>query len=101
VLDIWFEETVKLRLKGRGYLIRFADDFVMIFSLESDAKRVMEGLPKRFGRYGLRLHPDKTRMLQFKRPHNSEGNDPTPPGGESLTFWDLPIIGEKPEMGNG
>ncbi len=86
VLDVWFEQTVKPRLQGRGYLIRYADDFVMIFSVEKDAKRVMEALPKRFWRYGLRLHPDKTRMVQFKRPQNSEENDQPPPGGGSFDF---------------
>jgi len=49
-------------------LIRYADDFVIIFELEQDAKRVEQVLPKRFGKYGLRLHPDKTRLMRFERP---------------------------------
>ena len=68
VLDEWFESEVKPRLKGRAFLIRFADDFVMGFELESDARRVWEVLPKRFGKYGLALHPDKTRLLDFRSP---------------------------------
>jgi len=68
VLDEWFEEAVKPRVHGAACLIRFADDFVLVFELETDARRVLEVLPKRFGRYGLRLHPDKTRLVRFKRP---------------------------------
>lgn len=68
VLDVWFEEEVKPRLRGRAFLIRYADDFVMGFACEEDARRVLEVLPKRFGRFGLTLHPDKTRLVPFRRP---------------------------------
>jgi RNA-directed DNA polymerase len=68
VLDVWFEEEVKPRLKGRAFLIRYADDFVMGFACEEDARRVLEVLPKRFGKYGLTLHPEKTRLVPFRRP---------------------------------
>jgi group II intron reverse transcriptase/maturase len=75
VLDTWFEQTVKPRLKGRASLIRYADDAVLVFELEGDARRVMDVLPKRFGRYGLTLHPEKTRLVPFQgRPPGS------PPG---------------------
>lgn len=72
VLDVWFEQEVKPRLTGRAFLIRYADDFVIAFSLESDAHRVMEVLPKRFGRYGLTLHPEKTRLVPFRRPRQDD-----------------------------
>jgi RNA-directed DNA polymerase len=68
VLDVWFEQQVKPRLKGRAFLVRYADDFVMGFACEEDARRVLEVLPKRFGKYGLTLHPDKTRLVRFTRP---------------------------------
>ncbi len=68
VLDKWFERDVKPRLQGRASLVRYADDFVMVFSCEEDARRVMEVLPKRLGKYGLTLHPDKTRLVEFRRP---------------------------------
>jgi hypothetical protein len=68
VLDTWFEQEVKPRLKGRAFLIRFADDAVLCFSREDDARRAHEVLPKRFGRYGLTLHPEKTRLVRFERP---------------------------------
>jgi group II intron reverse transcriptase/maturase len=68
VLDLWFERDVQPRLQGRACLIRYADDFVIGFEREDDAKRVMEVLGLRFERFGLKLHPDKTRLLPFERP---------------------------------
>lgn len=68
VLDVWFEAVVKPRMKGKASLVRYCDDFVMCFELESDARRVMQVLPKRMEKYGLQLHPEKTRLLPFRRP---------------------------------
>lgn len=68
VLDLWFEREVKSRLKGRASLVRYADDFVIVFALEQDARRVEAVLGKRFAKYGLRLHPEKTRLVRFERP---------------------------------
>ena len=68
VLDTWFERDVKPRLKGRAILVRYADDVAMMFSCEEDARRVMAVLPERFEKYGLTLHPDKTRLVEFRRP---------------------------------
>lgn len=68
VLDVWFENVVKPLLKGEGFLVRFADDFVMGFARKEDAERVMAVLAKRFEKYGLSLHPEKTRMLDFRSP---------------------------------
>jgi len=75
VLDGWFERAVKPRLKGRALLVRYADDAVMVFRNEEDARRVMEVLPKRFGKYGLTLHPEKTRLVEFQRPDHRPPND--------------------------
>ncbi len=66
VLDVWFEEEVKPRLQGRAFLIRYADDFVLGFAEEADARRVLDVLPKRFGKYGLTIHPEKTRLVDFR-----------------------------------
>jgi hypothetical protein len=71
VVDVWFEETVKPRLFGRAFLIRYADDLAMVFSNERDAERVMAVPPKRFGKYGLTLHPEKTRLVAFRPPPKS------------------------------
>jgi RNA-directed DNA polymerase len=68
VLDVWFAQEVKPRLKGRAFLVRYADDFVMGFACEGDARRVLDVLPKRFGKYGLTIHLDKTRLVPFLRP---------------------------------
>jgi group II intron reverse transcriptase/maturase len=68
VLDAWFEQEIRPRLKGAAYLIRYADDVVLGFAREDDARRVLAVLPKRFGKYGLTLHPDKTRLIPFQRP---------------------------------
>jgi group II intron reverse transcriptase/maturase len=75
VLDDWWFTEVMPRLKGRAFLIRYADDLVIGFENESDARRVMEVLPKRFGKYGLSLHPDKTRLVPFARPQKQVGPD--------------------------
>jgi group II intron reverse transcriptase/maturase len=72
VLDEWFEQQIKPRLKGAAYLIRYGDDVVLGFAQEEDAQRVMAVLPKRFGTYGLTLHPDKTRLIPFQRPPAGE-----------------------------
>jgi group II intron reverse transcriptase/maturase len=68
VLDRWFEEEVRPRLRGWAFLVRFADDFVIVCVREDDARRILEVLAKRFGRFGLSLHPDKTRLVRFVRP---------------------------------
>lgn len=68
VLDEWFEKEVKPRLKGRAFLVRYADDAVLGFANQQDAERVYAVLHKRFARYALTLHPEKTRLVCFARP---------------------------------
>ena len=68
VLDEWFSEVIQPRLKGRSFIVRYADDFVLGFEREKDAQRVMEVLFKRFEKYSLRLHPEKTRMINLNQP---------------------------------
>jgi len=68
VVDTWFELDVRPRMKGQAHLFRYADDAVMLFQKEDDAKRVLDVLPKRFEKYGLALHPEKTRLVRFHRP---------------------------------
>jgi len=67
VLDKWFEEVVKPRLKGEAHEIRFADDAILCFEHKEDAEKVLSVLPNRFAKYGLTLHPEKTRLLEFGR----------------------------------
>jgi len=66
VLDEWFETVVKPRVRGRTFSVRYADDAILAFSNEADARRVMAALPKRFARFGLTLHPTKTRLVRFR-----------------------------------
>ena len=70
VLDEWFETVARPRLKGRCILVRYADDAVLAFEDHLAAKRALAALGQRLGRYGLTLHPDKTRFVdfRFKRP---------------------------------
>ena len=90
VLDEWFEREVRPRLIGRAYLVRYADDFIMGFELEEDARRVLAVLPKRFERYGLTLHPEKTRLVAFQRPNRppdgGSGSGPKPETFDLLGF---------------
>jgi group II intron reverse transcriptase/maturase len=82
VLDEWFHQVVKPRRKGRCFLIRYVDDFVIGCEHEEDAKRVLEVLPKRLARFGLTVHPDKTRLVSFQRPRQRPGvNSAAPPPG--------------------
>ena len=83
VLDQWFEVDVKPRLKA-CQLVRYADDFVIAFQLETDARRVMDVLPKRFGKYGLTLHPGKTRLVKFTKPRRKGGDEGDGPGSFEL-----------------
>ena len=86
VLDQWFEHDVRPRMRGRVHLIRYADDFVVTFELEEDARRVAAVLPKRFERYGLSLHPDKTRLLPFARPPRDQDEGKGPATFDFLGF---------------
>jgi group II intron reverse transcriptase/maturase len=70
VLDEWYVGEVKPRMRGRSFLIRWADDFIMGFESESDMRRVKEVLAKRFLRFKLELHPEKTACIPFGRPRN-------------------------------
>jgi len=76
VLDEWFETTVRPRMGGNCFLVRFADDFVMGLAIKGDAERVFRVLPRRFERYGLKIHPEKSRLVQFSRPLGRPGKGP-------------------------
>jgi len=68
VLDKWIEERVRPKAHGNVVVVRYADDFVILFRAEHDARAVYAALPKRFAEYGLTLHPDKTRLIHFRQP---------------------------------
>jgi group II intron reverse transcriptase/maturase len=79
VLDQWFEHTVKPLLQSSAALIRYADDAVLCFRAEKDARRVYRVISQRFAKHGLTLHPGKTKLLHFQR----KGAQP---GGEDTSF---------------
>jgi group II intron reverse transcriptase/maturase len=83
VLDEWYEREVKPRLRGGTTYVRFADDVLMGFERREDAERVREVLGKRLARYGLSLAPDKTRLVDFRKPPNGQ------PGGKGPGTFDF------------
>jgi len=92
VLDGWFVHEVLPRLQGAAYLVRYADDLVFVFARKEDAERVHSVLPKRFGKYGLTLHPEKTRLVPFHRPGRKDSDDDGPGTFDLLGFthhWGL------------
>ncbi len=98
VLDVWFDREVRPRLSGEARLFRYADDAVFLFANEDDARRVMDVLPKRFGKYGLTLHPEKTRLVEFRRPDRRPPGGPTKGGTFDLLgfthFWGVARSGK-------
>ncbi len=87
VLDVWWAREVQPRMRGRTALVRYADDFVLVFETEEDARRVEAVLSKRFEKYGLKLHPEKTRLVRFERP------DSRPPGGDGGSRSSFDLLG--------
>jgi RNA-directed DNA polymerase len=88
VLDEWFVRDVRPNLGGDAAMVRYADDIVVLFERKQDAERFLDALPKRFGKYGLALHPDKTRLVAFRRP-GRVGNDDDRPGTFNLLGFTL------------
>ena len=67
ILDLWIMEAVKPKLKGEIYLVRYADDFIIMFQYENEAKLVYQELIKRLAKFGLELEGSKTRIIPFGR----------------------------------
>ena len=85
-LDVWFTEQVKPRLRGKSVLVRYADDAVFGFERRDDAERVVAVLEKRLARFGLSINPDKTRLLDFRRPRMLQGEGKGPSTFDFLGF---------------
>jgi group II intron reverse transcriptase/maturase len=86
VLDLWFEREVRPRLKGFAQLVRYADDFIIAFERKEDAESVLDQIGARMGRYGLALHPDKTRLVPFEKPPVTQGTGKGPATFDFLGF---------------
>lgn len=66
-LDAWFETTVRAHVRGYVQLVRYADDFVIAVQYQNDAKRIEQAIQNRFAKYGLEIHPTKSRCISFGR----------------------------------
>ncbi len=97
VLDGWFVKEVKPRMKGYCFIVRFADDFIIGCQYEEDASRIMEVLPKRFDRFGLSIHPEKTKLIAFGRPAFGEA---TGKGEATFDFLGFTHYWAKSRKGN-
>ena len=95
VLDDWFVKTVKPRMKGKTAMVRYADDAVIMCELEEDAQRIYKVLGARFEKYGLKIHPEKTKLLNFKKPKDGQKK-----GDNSFTFLGFTHYWTKSQKGN-
>jgi RNA-directed DNA polymerase len=100
VLDEWFEKVVKPRLRGEAYEIRFADDFILCFQYREDAEKVLDVLKKRFAKYGLTLHPDKTRLMEFGRKALYQSEKPGGPKPGTFDFLGFTHLCKRSRKGN-
>jgi len=103
VLDRWFADQVVPCLKGTATLVRYADDAVIVCRRPDDAERLLAVLPKRFGRYGLTLHPAKTRLVRFERPllwAGKRGDDRSKDGPGSFDFLGFTYYWRRSRNGN-
>jgi len=98
VLDEWFETEVRPRLSGDCTLARYADDAVMAFANIDDAQRVMAVLGRRLGRFGLTLHPDKTRLVDFRPKQTGSARHPNTEG-TSFDFLGLTHVWGRSRQG--
>jgi RNA-directed DNA polymerase len=100
VLDEWFEQEVKPRLRGEAHEVRFADDFILCFQYKEDAERVLEVLRKRFAKYGLTLHPEKTRLIEFGVAVVEKAQRPGGKPPETFDFLGFTHIATRSRRGN-
>jgi len=95
VLDEWFEEVVKPLMRGKAAMVRYADDVVIICEQKEDTERIYKVLGLRFEKYGLKIHPEKTRLIDFNRPSRGQGK-----GIDSFTFLGFTHYWTKSRKGN-
>jgi RNA-directed DNA polymerase len=99
VLDEWFEQEVKPRLRGEAHEVRFADDFILCFQYREDAERVLEALGRRFSKYGLTLHPEKTRLIEFGKQAVKKSESPGGKPPETFDFLGFTHIATRSRRG--
>ncbi len=98
VLDEWFETVARPRLAGRCLLVRYADDAVMAFEDRASGLKMLDALGKRLGRYGLTLHPTKTRFVDFRPTSKRDGHDDG--GPTTFDFLGFTHVWGKSRKGN-
>jgi retron-type reverse transcriptase len=89
VLDKWFAETVKPPMKGKTFMVRYADNAIIGCEKKEDADRIMKVLALRFAKYGLTIHPKKARLVDFTKPDGAKRQiqfTPNPPAVQSVRF---------------
>ena len=99
VLDEWFEQVVKPRLRGEAHEARFADDFILCFQYKEDAERVLEALKRRFSTYGLTLHPEKTRLIEFGKQAVMKSERPGGKPPETFDFLGFTHVAKRSRRG--
>ena len=100
VMDKWFHEVVLPRLQGKAFEVRFADDVMLCFENKADALRVMEVLPKRLAKYGLELHPEKTKLVNFTRPQGNGRDYKRGTRPDTFTFLSFTHFWKRSRKGN-
>ena len=88
-------KVVKPRMRGKAAMVRYADDAIIICELKEDAERIYKVLGARFEKYGLKIHPEKTRLLDFTRPTDGQGK-----GNSSFSFLGFTHYWRKSRKGN-
>jgi group II intron reverse transcriptase/maturase len=100
VLDEWFVTEVQPRLRQPSTLVRFADDFVVLFGCKEDADRALAVLGKRMGKYGLQLHPEKTQMVDFRGQTHPPSSSGEPALATTFNFLGFLHVWGKSRRGN-
>ena len=80
-LDLWFEKQYKLRCRGHSFMVRYADDFVVGFQKEEEAKQFLQDMKERFAEFGLEISEEKTQIIRFGRNSSGDQGGPKTPTG--------------------
>jgi retron-type reverse transcriptase len=92
VLNLWIQQWRKSQARGSVIFVRYCDDFVIGFQYEEDARRLWADLSTRLSKFGLGLHEDKTRLLEFGKFAKEGFSSVVYRGRKRSIFWDSPTI---------
>ena len=88
VLDMWFEHVFRKECRGKAFLIRYCDDFVVCFEQGTDASAFMRALTGRLGKFGLETEPSKTKTIRFGK-WAAQDNEAEGKPNETFSFLGL------------